>query len=107
MTRKLLVWALAVVVPAMAAAQEPRGAQRTEIGTALFGGGVLVTPGLSDDVTNNYVLSVAVARNVSHWIGLEGDIGVAFGRHETREVPGPVPSNRKTPNMLLYSGNLI
>lgn len=108
MTRKLLFLILAILTPVIAAAQEPVGAQPTEIGTALFGGGLLMMRSpAGDETTHNYMLSIAVARNVTHWIGIEGDIGVAFGRHTAHEIFGVVPSNSKTPNMLLYSGNIV
>lgn len=109
MTRRLLVLTAALLaVPGLGAAQEVPGAERIEIGSAIFGGGMIFVPSAdrSLDASRNYVLSAAVTTNLNPWIGLEGDIGVALGRSGAHKLYG-VTSNQRTPNVLMYSGNVI
>ena len=97
--------------PAGAAAQEVAGAERIEIGTALFGGGMLFMPSSSPSQpsSGSYVLSGALTTNLTRWIGLEGDLGLAMGSGQAHDRYGvlPVNSNDQLPNVLLYSGNLV
>lgn len=109
MTRKWLVVALVLAVtPGLALAQEKPGAQRIEIGSAIFGGGLMWVPSAnaSAGMSRSYMLSGAFTNNVNHWIGIEGDVGVALGRHGAHDIYG-VTSNHRTPNVLMYSGNVI
>ncbi len=94
-----------------AAAQETPGAERIEIGSAIFGGGLLFTPSTvaSESDSRSYVVSAAVTTNLNRWIGLEGDVGLALGRREAHALFGVVPGNSTDdmPNVLLYGANLI
>jgi hypothetical protein len=110
MTGKLLaVLCTLFLVPAVVAAQEKPGAERTEITAALFGGGVLLVPSSvpGHDTFHSYVLSGAYARNLNRYAGAEFDMGFAFGRHETYESYGVTPTYPTTPNMLFYGINLV
>jgi Outer membrane protein beta-barrel domain len=102
---------MALAMPGAAAAQEVTGAQRIEIGSALFGGGVLFVPSssASGPVSRSYIVSGAVTTNVNRWIGVEGDIGLALGSNAAHSVYGVLPtnSNRVLPNALLYSANVV
>ena len=112
MTRKWLSYAAAILLlPAAAAAQEGRGAERIEIGSALFGGGLMIVPPAAapGSASRSYVISGALTTNVNRWIGLEGDIGVALGRDQAHSLYGVLPadSDRELPNVLIYSGNVV
>lgn len=109
MTRMWLVLTVALLaVPRVGAGQEVPGAERIEIISAIFGGGMMFVPSANAtaDWSRNYVLSAAVTTNVNRWIGFEGDFGVALGRRGAHQLYG-VTSNQRTPNVLLYSGNII
>jgi hypothetical protein len=112
MTLRGVALALAVLLaPGGAAAQEVPGAERIEIGTALFGGGMLFMPSSSrsEPSSGSYVLSGALTTNLNRWVGLEGDIGLAMGRGQAHDRYGVLPanSNDQLPNVLLYSGHVI
>ena len=110
MTGKSIAVAVAILLAASAASgQEVIGARRTEIDTAIFGGGVMFTPSpnVGDPQSGSYVLSGAVTRNINRWIGMEGDLGWAMGRRQALAFYGAAPPDQKTPNMLVYSGNLV
>jgi hypothetical protein len=112
MTRNWLAYATAVLLmPGVAAAQEGVGAERIEIGSAIFGGGLLVTPSAdsSASATRSYVISGAFTVNVNPRFGLEGDLGVALGNRQTHDLYGVLPPDpdRSRPNVLIFSGNVI
>jgi hypothetical protein len=113
MTRTLLALTAATLLlaPPVALAQDSRGAERIEIGSALFGGGLLMVPSAdrSASPSRSYVLSGAFTTNVSRWIGLEGDIGVALGRNQAHSLYGVLPDDARpeSPSVLLYSGNVV
>lgn len=92
-----------------ALAQEPAGAGRTEVLAALFGGGAVFMPPAAGEAgtTTNYLLGIAVTRNMNPWIGVNGDLGIVLGRHTAHELYGSAWRDQKTPNMLLAGGDLI
>jgi opacity protein-like surface antigen len=107
----LAVIAAIALVPGAAAAQEVAGAERIEIGSAIFGGGMLFVASdtASQPVSHSYTLGLAMTANVNRWVGIEGDIGAALGRQEAHALYGVVPtnSNQDTPNVLMYGGNVL
>jgi hypothetical protein len=109
MTARWIVILSALMVPALAVAQEKPGAERTEVTAAVFGGGLLLVPTSipNHDAARSYMMSGAIGRNLNRRLGAELDVGFAFGKHETHAVYGVTPTYPTTPNMLLYSGNLV
>jgi opacity protein-like surface antigen len=112
MTRRILILVSVVMLlgAGKASAQESVGAGRVEIGAALFGFGATFLPQAdpSQPRLDSYVLSGALTRNLNHRYGVEGDFGFVFG---TRDVPASTttaaPVDAKTPNVLMYSANLV
>lgn len=110
MTLKWLAgFAALLLAPAVAAAQDVRGAERIEIDSAIFGGGGLLVQSSagSEPRSRSYVASGALTANVSRWIGVEGDVAWALGRREAHDFYGVVPIGPHAPNMLLYTGSLV
>jgi hypothetical protein len=109
-TRHLIFLIAAVLVmPGLASAQENIGAGRTEIVTAVFGGGAVFMPAATSgtSMTNNVLVGISVTRNVSPRLGFEGDVTVALGRRDAHALYGLVSTNQKAPNLLFYGANLV
>ena len=101
MTRRLAtLCAVTLLVPSLALAQETLGAGRIEIDSALLGGGILTFPSTGPE-PKGYVLDVAVAANVTHHVGLEGDFAWAMSRQDVFAVNGTSAVEARTPNMLI------
>ena len=110
MTCRLLACAVAILLPVGAAsAQEVKGAERTEISSAIFGGGMLFmqSPAVDGSASRSHVLSVAFTRNLNRWIGVEADGGIGLGRRQTQRLYGTAPTEARTSNVMLYSGNVV
>jgi opacity protein-like surface antigen len=103
----VILTAAALLLPAVSRGQEV-GAGRVEVGTAIFGGGMLFMPqpAQGESPSRSYAASAALTWNFSPRFGVEGDLGLAVGRHETMEVYGLLVKQR-TPNVLMYSGDLV
>jgi opacity protein-like surface antigen len=107
MTRGVLLFAAATILTSgVAFGQEPVGAGRVEIESALFGGGAIYMPS-SGPQTMGYVLNVAATANVNRWAGIEGDFAWAMSRRQALAFYGVAPVNQRTPNMLFYTGNIV
>jgi hypothetical protein len=103
MTRHLAASTLILALTAAPSlAQESTGAERIEISSAVFGGGLFVVPPpvSGEDASRSYVVSGAVTANLTARIGVEGDVGVALGRTDTHRVFGTVPTDQRTPNIM-------
>lgn len=106
----LLVVGLLPIVDRPALAQEVVGAQRVEINSALFAGGNIFFPkGTSNERLRAFVVNVALTANLNQFVGFEGDLGVALGRHTAFDLYGVAPSTQTalTPTVLVYTGSVI
>ena len=106
----LLVAGLLPIVDRPALAQEVVGAQRVEIDSAIFAGGNIFLPrSPSNERLRAFVVNAAVTANLNQFVGFEGNIGVALGRHAALDLYGVAPSTNPalTPTVLLYTGSVI
>lgn len=107
MTRGLVLFAAATMLASgVAFAQEPVGAGRVELESALFGGGAIYMPTPGSQSTG-YVLNVGATANINRWAGIEGDFAWAMSRRQALSLYGVAPVNQRTPNMLFYTGNVV
>ena len=72
------------------------------------GGGVFFTEGkdTQEPSFGNYDLGGAVAVNFNRYIGVEGEVSGALGLSQDLQFGG-LTADRKTPNILNYSGNVV
>ena len=105
LARRSLLVVLMLLMPISAAAQDAAGAGRVEIGSAIFGGGMMLTPSTTpaESASRSYVVGSALTANVNRWIGLEGDVSLALGRSDSLALYGVAPTDRRTPNVLIYA----
>ena len=76
--------------------------------TVIPGGATFFTEGNSSSVPSfaNYGLGAGVEVHFNKYIGVEGEVTGALGVTQDLQF-GSVTANRKTPNLLNYSGNLV
>ncbi len=55
----------------------------------------------------NYALGGSVTFNLNRWIGVEGEGGGTLGIHQNFNSAATAFSDQRTPNMWMYSGNLV
>lgn len=78
--------------------------------TIIPGGATVFTEGKDSHESGfgNYGLGAGVDVNFTRWLGVEGEVGGAFGVAQDLESAGQVVSaDTRTPNLLNYSGNLV
>ena len=104
----MLALIASAVTPCAARAQDA-AQSRVEIGSAIFGGGMLWLPAatVGDPASRSYVLNAALTVNVTRWIGLEGEGAFALGSSEAVSLYGTLPSEHPTPNMFLGNGLVV
>jgi opacity protein-like surface antigen len=110
MTRRLVASIASILLAAGAAfAQDVKGPKRTEITSAIFAGGMVIMPSpqVGGPASRNYLINLALTRNLTRWIGVEADGGVALSQSQTHDLYGTVPDDARTSNLLLYSGNVV
>jgi outer membrane protein with beta-barrel domain len=91
-----------------AAAQEPGGHGRAELG-AFPGGGVLFASsasGREPDFTN-YTFGASFTWNVNSWAGVETEAGFGLGGRKTVTFDGQTFRAQAMPDTISYSGNLV
>lgn len=106
----LVVVGLLPIVDRPARAQDVVGAQRVEIDSALFAGGNIFLPKTpTNERLRAFILNVALTANLNQFVGFEGDVGVALGRHTALDLYGVAPSARTTltPTVVVYTGSVI
>jgi hypothetical protein len=108
----ILTLTLTLTATSFAAAQErssrPPGAGPVEISVAPVGAMVFAQPKDSTEPKfGNYNLGAAVIGNVNKWIGVEGDAAFAVGRRQDLTLTSGPLVNEKTPNMLMYLGDIL
>jgi len=104
----LVVACIAALAGTRSAFAQEVGARRVEINSALFAGGTVVFPKTdAGDRLRAFVINAAVTANLNALVGLEGDIGVALGRHAALDLYGVAASTRGTPTILMYTGSVI
>jgi hypothetical protein len=106
----LLVVGLLPIVDRPARAQEVVGAQRVEINSALFAGGNIFLPKTaSSERLRAFIVNLALTANLNQFVGFEGDVGVALGRHTALDLYGVAPSQRSTltPTVIVYTGSVV
>jgi hypothetical protein len=96
----------------MAGAQEAgtrsRGAGPVEISVAPVGAIVFThAKDNGEPKFGNYNLGASVVGNVNKWIGIEGDAAFAVGRRQDLTLTSGSLVNEKTPNMLMYLGDVL
>jgi outer membrane protein with beta-barrel domain len=104
----LLVAGVGIVGSGRADAQETApGPGRVEV-SIIPAGGVFFTERTetSEPSFGNYDLGGAVAVNFNRYVGVEGEVSGALGISQSLPFAG-VTSDRKTPNILNYSGNVV
>ena len=114
MPRKLWIFLVAGLLPIVdrpALAQEVVGAQRVEIDSAIFAGGNIFLPRSpsTHKRLRTFVVNAAVTANLNQFVGFEGNIGVALGRHAALDLYGVAPSTDTTltPTVVIYTGSVI
>src|SRR5579871_3649337 len=90
---------------ARAEAQEPVGAGRVAIESALLGGGALFLPRSGPHETG-YVLNAAATENLNRRFGIEGDFAWSMSKRQNSVAGLPQVPNQRTPNMLFYTANI-
>jgi len=102
-----LIIALSFVATERAYAQEnPPGPGKAEV-TISPGGWTFFRPKGSQPNFGNYTLAGSFAYNFSRLLGVEGDVGGAFGVTQNLNMFDGFTLNEKTPNMLSYVGNVV
>ena len=90
-------------------AQEGRGgAGRFEIG-AFPGGGMFFIESKNATEPNfgSYALGGSFTLNVNRWFGFEGEAGGTLGVRQALSFKNLTMTDQKTPNMWVYSGNVV
>ena len=88
-----------------ASAQETAGAGKLEITISPVGATFFTKEGPNEPDFANYDVSGALAYNFTPLIGVEGEVGGSLGITQDLTQFGAT-INKKTPNMLSYSGNV-
>src|SRR5262245_11555054 len=104
----VLVALVGLAGTSQAYAQEATAGPGTLEVSIIPGGGVFFTENTdaNEPSFGNYDLGGAVAFNFNRYVGVEGEIGGALGVSQDLQFGG-FGSDRKTPNILNYSGNLV
>src|SRR5690349_17113637 len=103
-----LVAVTAIAGAGRAQAQEiAPGAGRVEV-SIIPAGGVFFTENTSTQEPSfgNYDLGAAVGLNFNRYVGVEGEVSGALGVTQSLEFGG-ASTDRRTPHILNYSGNLV
>jgi hypothetical protein len=110
MTRWIAVLfsAVAVMAGSQAYAQESASGPGTVVVTIIPAGGTFFTEGKNAKGPSfgNYDAGAGVEVNFNRYVGVEGEVGGAFGITQNLTLAGQT-SNLKTPNLLHYSGNVV
>src|SRR6185503_17961669 len=104
----VLIAVAAVAGSSRAQAQElTPGPARLEV-SIIPGGGLFFTKDkdTKEPAFGNYDLGGAVAVNFNRYVGVEGEVSGALGISQSLPFGG-VTADRKTPNILNYSGNVV
>lgn len=95
-----------VMAASAVSAQEPgASAGRAEV-SAFPGGGVLFTEASSGPDFGDYAVGGAFTFNFNRYVGVEGEVGGAFGIDQNLELQSGLQSARP-PNTVAYNGNAI
>jgi outer membrane protein with beta-barrel domain len=104
----VLIAAIGVANAGRAFAQESTPGPGTVAVTIIPGGATFFTASTHANGPSfaNYSLGAGVEVNFNRFVGVEGEVSGALGITQTLTLAG-LTSNRKTPNLLNYSGNLV
>jgi hypothetical protein len=101
-----LLTAMVSLMGVSASAQEMGPGPGTAEVTLIPGGGMFFVSSNAESSFGNYNLGGAFTFNVNRYVGLEGELGGTIGITQDLAL-GKVTSNRTTPNMLSYTGNVV
>src|SRR5262249_29549592 len=93
----------------VASAQDAVAGPGTVVDTIIPGGATFFTESKNNSNAPsfaNYGLGAGVEVNFNRYVGVEGEVSGALGVTQDLQFGG-VTSNKKTPNLLNYSGNLV
>lgn len=100
--------ALSLVAGASAAfAQQATFEPPTLEVTIIPGGGTFFTEKGSSPEFGNYTYGGAVTYNINRFVGIEGEVSGTAGVSQDLTLGSSILANRKTPNTMTYSGNLV
>ena len=105
----ILVTAASVLGASQAYAQESNAAGPAPVVVTIIpGGATFFTEGKDTNGPSfgNYDLGGAVAVNFNRYVGVEGEVSGALGISQDFQFGG-ITANRKTPDILNYSGNVV
>jgi Outer membrane protein beta-barrel domain len=104
----VFVAALSLVGGRAAVAQEAAPRPGSVVVTIIPAGGTFFTEGkdLKGPSFGNYDLGAAVTANINRYVGIEGEVSGALGVSQSLQFAG-VTTDRRTPHILNYSGNLV
>ena len=102
----VLLTGLSLVTASRAYAQESAPGPGTVEVSVIPGGGTLYTTGDQGPSFGNYNLGGALAYHVNRIFGIEGEVAGTLGVPQDLQFGG-LTGNRKGPNQLNYSGNLV
>ena len=97
---------LSVTGTGIARAQETAPAPGLLEVTVIPGGGTFYTSHGAGPSFGNYTLGAALTYNINSIVGIEGEVGGALGIVQSLQFGG-VTGDRKAPDQLNYSGNLV
>jgi hypothetical protein len=107
-------WLLAfIVIAACSAVAAPARAQSSSADppsvefTLSPGGGLFFTEKNAEPDFGNYRLGGAVTVNLTRFVGVEGEVGGSFGISQQLDFGARPGLEKKTPNIVDYSGNLV
>ena len=83
------------------------GARRVELGVATGGGALFIAAGNSVSRFGQYSVGATVTFNVNDRVGVEGDVGMAAGRHQAVSFGQTTLQNQRTPTIVNYDATLI
>ena len=104
----VFVAALSLVGGGSAFAQEAAPRPGPVVVTIIPAGGTFFTEGkdLKGPSFGSYDLGAAVTANINRYVGIEGEVSGALGVSQSLQFAG-VTTDRRTPHILNYSGNLV
>ncbi len=109
MTRMIGVWmaALSLTAAAPAFAQDTAPAPATLEVTVIPGGATFFTAKGSSPEFGNYTYGAAVTYNINRFVGVEGEVDGTAGIAQDLDFGAGVVTNSRTPNSVLYNGNVV
>ncbi len=109
MTRTIGAWlaALSLLGAAPVFAQDTGPGPATLEVTIIPAGATFFTAKGTSPEFGNYTYGGAVTYNINRFVGIEGEVDGTAGITQDLTVGGLLINNSKTPNTLLYNGNLV